>query len=114
MSADLLLAVEPAWDPALAATLSQVPGARVVRRCADVADLLGVAEAGVGEVAVLFTPEGGGHPEGVAIILPGTILGLAGCGSGDSELGDLLPGLRVFDLRVLAEVAFDGDVACHG
>lgn len=53
MSADLLLAVEPAWDPALAATLSQVPGARVVRRCADVADLLGVAEAGVGEVAVV-------------------------------------------------------------
>ncbi|WP_374927752.1 CpaE family protein [Kytococcus sedentarius] len=53
MSADLLLAVEPEWDPALAATLSQVPGARVVRRCADVADLLGVAEAGIGEVAVV-------------------------------------------------------------
>ncbi|WP_462418039.1 AAA family ATPase [Kytococcus sp. Marseille-QA3725] len=53
MSQDLLIAVEPEWDPPLAATLSQVPGARVVRRCVDVADLLGVAEAGIGTVAVV-------------------------------------------------------------
>lgn len=53
MSEDVLLAVEPQWDPPLAAVLSQVPGARVVRRCVDVADLLGVAEAGTGTVAVV-------------------------------------------------------------
>ena len=63
---------------------------------------------------MLFTPEGGGHPEGVSVVLPVAVLGLAGCGCGDAELGDLLAALRVLDLGVLAEVAFDGDVACHG
>ena len=60
---------------------------------------------------MLLAPEGGGHPEGVAVILPTAVLGLAGCCGGDAELGDLLAALRVLDLGVLAEVAFDGDVA---
>lgn len=53
MSQDVLLAVEPVWDPPLAAALSGVPGARVVRRCVDLPDLLAVAEAGLGNVAVV-------------------------------------------------------------
>ncbi|SNC71514.1 MinD-like ATPase involved in chromosome partitioning or flagellar assembly [Kytococcus aerolatus] len=53
MTRDVLLAVEPSWDAPLAATLSRVPGLRVVRRCVDLPDLLGAAEAGLGELAVV-------------------------------------------------------------
>ncbi|HET7305296.1 MAG TPA: hypothetical protein VFJ12_12205 [Segeticoccus sp.] len=53
MSLDLLLAASPALDGRVATSFGQAPGCRVVRRCVDLADLLAVAAAGVGDVAVV-------------------------------------------------------------
>ncbi|MFX0539218.1 AAA family ATPase [Ornithinimicrobium sp. Y1847] len=53
MSLPLLTAVAPRWEAELARTLSASAHSHVARRCADVAELLGVAAAGVGKVAVV-------------------------------------------------------------
>ena len=53
MTQPLVTAVAPRWEVGLAGTLSRSSRVRVVRRCADVAELLGVVAAGVGRVAVV-------------------------------------------------------------
>lgn len=53
MTQPLVTAVAPRWEVDLAAALSRSAQVRVVRRCADVAELVGVVSAGVGRVAVV-------------------------------------------------------------
>jgi MinD-like ATPase involved in chromosome partitioning or flagellar assembly len=50
---EALTAVSPAWEASLATALERVPGVTIARRCADVAELLSVAEAGLGDLAVV-------------------------------------------------------------
>lgn len=50
---ELLVAVGHSWESAMASRLGEVPGLSVVRRCADLADLLGAAAAGHGDVAII-------------------------------------------------------------
>lgn len=53
MSLPLLTAVTPQYEAQLTARLGQSKAVHVVRRCADLAELLGAAAAGVGRVAVV-------------------------------------------------------------
>ena len=53
MTLPILTAVAPRWEVELAGALSRSAQVHVVRRCADVAELLGVAAAGLGRVAVV-------------------------------------------------------------
>ena len=53
MSLPLITAVAPRWESGLAGSLATSTRVHVVRRCADVAELLGVAGAGGGRVAVV-------------------------------------------------------------
>lgn len=50
---DVLVAVGHSWESAMASRLGEVPGLSVVRRCPDLADLLGAAAAGHGDVAII-------------------------------------------------------------
>jgi MinD-like ATPase involved in chromosome partitioning or flagellar assembly len=50
---EVLTALSHHWESAVATTLEGVPGVTVTRRCADVAELLSVADAGVGDTAVV-------------------------------------------------------------
>lgn len=50
---DVITGLSPRWESAVATTLESAPGVTVVRRCADVAELVAVAEAGAGQCAVL-------------------------------------------------------------
>lgn len=45
-------------EPEVVAAIDALPGARVARRCADLAELLGAAQAGVGVLAVLSLERG--------------------------------------------------------
>jgi MinD-like ATPase involved in chromosome partitioning or flagellar assembly len=53
VSLPLVTAVAPRWESGLAGSLSTSRHVHVTRRCADVAELLGVVAAGVGRVAVV-------------------------------------------------------------
>lgn len=53
MTLPLLTAVAPRWEVDLAGALSRSAHVHVARRCADVGELLGVAAAGLGRVAVV-------------------------------------------------------------
>ena len=53
MTQPLVTAVAPRWEVGLAGALSRSTRVRVVRRCADVAELLGIVAAGVGRLAVV-------------------------------------------------------------
>jgi MinD-like ATPase involved in chromosome partitioning or flagellar assembly len=50
---EVITGLGPRWEAPVATTLERVPGVTIARRCADVAELLSVAEAGVGQVAVV-------------------------------------------------------------
>jgi MinD-like ATPase involved in chromosome partitioning or flagellar assembly len=50
---DVLTALGHEWEPVVATVLERVPGVTIARRCADVAELLAVSEAGLGDVAVV-------------------------------------------------------------
>ena len=50
---DVITGLGPRWEAPVATLLERVPGVTIARRCADVAELLSVAEAGVGQVAVV-------------------------------------------------------------
>jgi MinD-like ATPase involved in chromosome partitioning or flagellar assembly len=50
---EVLTAVGHQWESLVATTLERVPGVAIARRCADVAELLSVSEAGLGTVAVV-------------------------------------------------------------
>ena len=50
---DVITGLGPRWEASVATTLERVPGVTIARRCADVAELLSVAQAGVGQVAVV-------------------------------------------------------------
>ena len=50
---EVLTALSHHWESAVATTLEGVPGVTVSRRCADLSELLSVAEAGVGDTAVV-------------------------------------------------------------
>jgi MinD-like ATPase involved in chromosome partitioning or flagellar assembly len=50
---DVVTALTPSHDAAIAASLELARGSRVVRRCADVAELVSVANAGIGHCAVV-------------------------------------------------------------
>src|SRR6476661_7525232 len=50
---EVLTALSHRWESAVATTLEGVRGVVVSRRCADVAELLSVAEAGLGDTAVV-------------------------------------------------------------
>jgi MinD-like ATPase involved in chromosome partitioning or flagellar assembly len=50
---DVITGLGPRWEASVATTLERVPGVTIARRCADVAELLSVAQAGVGHVAVV-------------------------------------------------------------
>lgn len=52
-SLPLLTAVGHRWEADLAERLGRCPGVHLVRRCADVAELLGAVEAGLGSVVVV-------------------------------------------------------------
>lgn len=53
MSLPTLTAVTPAWEGPLAAHLGRSEHVHLARRCADLAELMGCAEAGIGRVAVV-------------------------------------------------------------
>lgn len=55
MSLPLVTAVAPRWEAALAASLTTSRQVHVARRCADVAELLGVVAAGTGRVVLVST-----------------------------------------------------------
>lgn len=50
---DVVTALGPRWEASVATLLERVPGVTIARRCADLAELLSVVEAGVGQVAVI-------------------------------------------------------------
>ena len=50
---DVITGLGPAWESVVATTLESSPDLNVTRRCADVAELLSVAEAGLGQCAVV-------------------------------------------------------------
>jgi MinD-like ATPase involved in chromosome partitioning or flagellar assembly len=50
---DVITGLGPRWEAPVATLLERVPGVTIARRCADVAELLSVAEAGVGRIAVV-------------------------------------------------------------
>lgn len=50
---DVVTALTPSHDAAVAASLELARGSRVVRRCADAAELVSVARAGIGQCAVV-------------------------------------------------------------
>ncbi|MEW1953965.1 hypothetical protein [Terrabacter sp. NPDC080008] len=50
---EVLTALSPQWESGVATTLEGLRGVSVTRRCADVAELLSVADAGVGDTAVV-------------------------------------------------------------
>ncbi|MBC9821691.1 hypothetical protein [Terrabacter sp. MAHUQ-38] len=50
---EVLTALSHHWESAVATVLEEVPGVTVSRRCADVAELLSLADAGVGDTAVV-------------------------------------------------------------
>ncbi|MDV3220048.1 ParA family protein [Intrasporangium sp.] len=50
---DVITGLGPEWESLVAMTLESASGLTVIRRCADVAELLSVAEAGLGECAVV-------------------------------------------------------------
>ncbi len=50
---DVITGLGPRWEASVATTLERVPGVTIARRCADVAELLSVAQAGVGQIAVV-------------------------------------------------------------
>lgn len=50
---EVVVAVTGAWEPELVARLDGCRGARVIRRCPDLADLLATAAAGLGDLAVI-------------------------------------------------------------
>ncbi len=50
---DVVTGLGPRWEASVATTLERVRGVTIARRCADVAELLSVTEAGVGQAAVV-------------------------------------------------------------
>ncbi len=50
---DVVTALGHRWEASVATLLERVPGVTIARRCADLAELLSVVEAGVGQVAVI-------------------------------------------------------------
>jgi MinD-like ATPase involved in chromosome partitioning or flagellar assembly len=50
---EVLTGLSPRWESPVAEALEALPGVTIARRCADVAELLSVAEAGLGSVAVV-------------------------------------------------------------
>ncbi|MEO7448507.1 MAG: hypothetical protein ABI336_09575 [Humibacillus sp.] len=50
---DVITGLGPRWEASVATALERVRAVTIARRCADVAELLSVAEAGVGQVAVV-------------------------------------------------------------
>lgn len=50
---DVVTALAHRWESSVAPVLERVPGVTIARRCADVAELLSVVEAGVGRAAVV-------------------------------------------------------------
>ncbi|WP_281861700.1 AAA family ATPase [Salana multivorans] len=60
--AGILVHVEGPAEPQVVARLGTVDGLRVERRCADLAELLGAARAGIGRVAVLSLGRGVDRP----------------------------------------------------
>jgi MinD-like ATPase involved in chromosome partitioning or flagellar assembly len=50
---DVITGLGPRWEASVATTLERVPGVTIARRCADVAELLSLAEAGVGQIALV-------------------------------------------------------------
>lgn len=50
---DVITGLGPEWESVVATTLESASGLTVTRRCADVAEVLSVAEAGLGECAVV-------------------------------------------------------------
>ena len=50
---DVVTALGHRWEASVATLLERVPGVTIARRCADLAELLSVVEAGVGHVAVI-------------------------------------------------------------
>lgn len=52
----VVTALSPRWEADIASRLGQIDDVHLVHRCADVADLLGAAEAGLGAV-VLLSPD---------------------------------------------------------
>lgn len=53
MSLPLVTGVAPRWDAAMATLASSAAGVHLVRRCADVTELVGVAAAGLARVALV-------------------------------------------------------------
>lgn len=53
MSEPLITAISPRWEAELATAFDRNPRVHLVRRCADLAELLGSVDAGLGRVAVV-------------------------------------------------------------
>ncbi len=51
MTLRLLTALEPRHEAGIVAALGAVPGAQLVRRCPDLADLIAASSAGLADVA---------------------------------------------------------------
>ena len=50
---EVITGLSPVWESLVATTLESALGITVTRRCADVAELVSVAEAGIGQCAVV-------------------------------------------------------------
>ncbi|EWT00826.1 hypothetical protein N865_13405 [Intrasporangium oryzae NRRL B-24470] len=50
---EVVTGLSPQWESLVATALERVRGVTIARRCADVAELVSVAEAGIGQVAVV-------------------------------------------------------------
>ncbi|WP_076258305.1 AAA family ATPase [Intrasporangium flavum] len=84
---EVLTGLSPRWESPVAEALEALPGVSIARRCADVAELLSVAEAGLGSVAVVSWDLRGLDLDVVSRLRRGgfVVVGLVPAGDEDAE-----------------------------
>jgi len=84
---EVLTGLSPRWESPVAEALEALPGVTIARRCADVAELLSVAEAGLGSVAVVSWDLRGLDLDVVSRLRRGgfVVVGLVPAGDEDAE-----------------------------
>lgn len=85
MSEPVITAVSPRWEARLAAALDRNSRIHLVRRCADLTELLGVADAGVGRIAAVSSDLRGLDRSAVLTLLDQGITPLGIVPVGDPE-----------------------------
>lgn len=105
MSVGVLVAVEHHLEAGLVTGLETVPGISIVRRCADAAELLSAAAAGLADVAVVSSGFRGIERESLRTLAGHgvTVVGLVPVGDESAER-------RLRQLGIRALVSDDGDI----